>query len=195
MNSYYLSVHTRNHTERVVEADIWQIAIGLAVTLTAFLAAVTRYVRGAIKAQESQRKADVENLRVERTEEIANKQKAFESNIDIKRKEMEVRILSEQANSEQSLALSSALETMATAFNGLSKSIQQHNKNSDEWRNTLTANHQLTVNLIESTSENAGRERQMQINLLQQILIAVSANGGVGYGDKAIPYMLQLPPG
>lgn len=178
-----------------MEADLWQIAIGLAVTLTAFLGAGNRYVRGAIKSQEAQRKIDVENLREERTKEIDNKQQQFESNLDIKHKEMEVRILSEQANSEQSLALSSALGTMATAFNGLSKNIQRHNENSDEWRNAFITNHQLTISLIESTSEIGGQERQLQIELLQQILLAVSANGGVGHGDKTVSYMLEFPPG
>ena len=195
MSGYYSIVYFRNHTRSIVEADVWQIAIGLAVTLTALLGGINRYVRSAIKAQEARRKVDVENEREERTKEIANKQQKFESDIDIKRKEMEVRILSEQANSEQSLALSSALETMATAFNGLAKSIQQHNENSDEWRNTFITNHQLTINLIESTSEIGGQERQLQIGLLQQILLAVSTNGGVRYGDKAIPHMLEFPPG
>lgn len=195
MNGYYSSVYIRNHREFVVEADVWQIAIGLAVTLTAFLTAVTRYVRGAIKRQEAKQKADVEKLRVERAEEITNKQKIFESDIDMKRKEMEVRILSEQANSEQALAFASALETMAGAFKDLSKTIQQSNEMNAEWRDTFSTNHQDTVGLIEATSENAGQERQLQIDLLQQILTAVSANGGVGYGDKVIPHMLQLPPG
>lgn len=195
MNGYYSFVYIRNHREFVVEPDLWQIAIGLAVTLTAFLGAVTRYVRGAIKTQDAQRKIDVENERVERTEEIANKQIKFESQIDFKRKEMEVRILSEQASSEQTLAFASALETMAGAFKDLSKSIQQHNENSEDWRKTFLTDRQVTIGLIESTSENAGQERQLQITLLQQILTAVTANGGVGHGDKAIPHMLEFPPG
>ncbi len=178
-----------------MEVDVLEIAITLAITVTSFLGLVIRYVRGAVKAQESQRKTDVDNLRLERTEEIANKQKTFEAGIDIKRKEMEVRILSEQANSEQALAFASALETMAGAFKDLSKSIQQSNEMNADWRDTFSSNHQDTVGLIEATSENAGIERQIQIDLLQQILTAVSANGGVGYGDKAIPHMLQLPPG
>ncbi len=178
-----------------MEVDVWQIAITLAITLTAFLGAVTRYVRSAIKKQESQRKIEVESLRVERNEEIANKQKKFEANIDIQRQEMEVRVLSEQANSEQALAFASALETMAGAFKDLSKTIQQSNEMNAEWRDTFSNSHQDTVGLIEATSENAGQERQIQIDLLQQILAAVSTNGGVGHGDKAIPHMLKLPPG
>ena len=73
-----------------MEVDVWQIAITLALTLIAFLGAVTRYVRSAIKSQEVQRKVDVESLREERTKEIDNKQQQFESNLDIKHKEMEV---------------------------------------------------------------------------------------------------------
>ncbi len=178
-----------------MEPDLWQIAVGLVVVLTAFLKAGTVYVRSAVKAQDVQRKIDVENERVERSEEIANKQKTFESDIDMKRKEMEVRILSEQASSEQTMAFASALETMAGAFKDLSKSIQKHNENSEDWRKTFLTDRQATIGLIESTSQNAGEERQLQIILLQQILTAVSSNGGVGYGDKAIEHMLQLPPG
>lgn len=178
-----------------MEVDVWQIGITLALTLIAFLGAVTRYVRGAIKAQEAVRAVEVDDLRKERTEEIANKQQKFESNLDLKRREMEARILSEQANSEQALAFASALETMAGAFKDLSKSIRQSNEMNEEWRNTFSSNHQDTVGLIEATSENAGHERQMQINLLQQILTAVSANGGVGHGDKAVSFMLEFPPG
>ena len=77
----------------------------------------------------------------------------------------------------------------------IADSMQQQNEINDEWRKTFLINHESTAGLINSASEIAGEERQMQIALLQQILTAVSANGGVRHGSKAISYMLELPPG
>lgn len=195
VNGYYPTLYIRNHSEFIVEVDIWQVAIAFVIAATGLFGAVTRYVRGAVKAQDAQRKIDVENQRVERTEEIANKQKRLQTELENEQKAMEVRIISEQSNSEQSSAMSAALATMAKAFEGLSKHIQQQNENNDRWRNTFIENHQATLDSIENSGRVAGQERQQQIDFLQQILTAVSANGGVGYGDKAIPHMLKLPPG
>jgi hypothetical protein len=179
-----------------VETDITQIVIAFIIAMTSLAGAVTAYVRRAIKQSDAARNLALEVERTERTNEIEAKQKRLAADLENERKQMEVRIISEQSNSEQSQAMSQALATMAKAFQELSTSITRSNQINDEWRHAFNEQHDTTLQVIRKTSIEAGEERQQQINFLQQILTAVTINGGVGRASsQAVPYLLKLPPG
>jgi hypothetical protein len=158
-----------------VETDITQIVIAFIIAMTSLAGAVTAYVRRAIKQSDAARNVALEVERTERTNEIEAKQQRLAADLERERKQMEVRIVSEQSNSEQSQAMSQALATMATAFQELSKSITKSNQINDEWRQTFNEQHDTTLQNQFPATDFDGGDYQRRCRACQQSSCPLSA--------------------